>query len=61
VDEKKKPAGPMTAAAAPASEAPARTSPSAADKRRKIDEAKQDPLVQKALKIFDGQILDVKD
>jgi hypothetical protein len=51
----------MTAAAAPASEAPARTSPSAADKRRKIDEAKQDPLVQKALKIFDGQILDVKD
>ena len=60
-DEKKKPTGPMTPAAAPASEAAGQTPPPASDKRRRIDEAKQDPLVQKALKIFDGQILDVKD
>ena len=64
VDEKKKWTGPVTApapAGRPAGEAAAKASPPAPDKQRRINEALQNPLVQKALKILDGQILDVKD
>ena len=60
-DEKKKWTGPVTAPAAPAGEAAARAAAPLPDKRRRINEALQNPLVQKVLRILDGQVLDVKD
>ena len=30
-------------------------------KRRKLDEAMTDPLIQKAIRLFDGRIVDIKD
>jgi hypothetical protein len=51
----------VAAATGQPGEAAAKASPPAPDKQRRINEALQNPLVQKALKILDGQILDVKD
>ena len=61
--EKKKPAAPVARLpagdpAARAAGAPRRPSP---DKRHKIKEAMNDPIVQKAVQLFDGRVLDVEE
>ncbi|MGB2975192.1 MAG: hypothetical protein WBD18_04030, partial [Phycisphaerae bacterium] len=46
--------------AAPAQEPP-EAPPREPAKRRKLDEAMSDPLIQKAIRLFDGRIVNIED
>jgi DNA polymerase-3 subunit gamma/tau len=60
VNAKKKWAGPVTPVGTAAGEAAAEA-PASPHERRRTDEAMSDPLVQRAVRLFDGQIADVKE